>query len=72
MSRCASINPLGFHNFSNSEDSIVCKHDDSKADKEGDKLSEKNVFANPFNFMVCFWTGVGILCALSAEKNGWL
>jgi len=41
MARCSNIDPLGFHNFKLGNDSIICKYDDSKADKEGEKLSEK-------------------------------
>ena len=41
MGRYASIDPLGFHNFAVAQDSIKCKYDDSKADKDGEKLSEK-------------------------------
>jgi hypothetical protein len=43
MARCASVDPLAFHNFKVGQDSIVCKYDDSKADKSGDRLSEKNI-----------------------------
>ena len=32
MARCASIDPLAFHNFKVGQDSIVCKNDDSQAD----------------------------------------
>ena len=41
MARCASVNPLGFHNFSLGMDSLIVKYDDPKADKDGDCLSEK-------------------------------
>ena len=46
MARCASVDPLGFHNFSLSQDSIIVKYDDSKVDKDGERLSEKNMYAN--------------------------
>ena len=68
MARCASIDPLAFHNFKVGQDSIVCKYDDSKADKSGDRLSEKNIYANPFEWTQCFWTGMGIFCALDEER----
>jgi hypothetical protein len=70
MARCASIDSLGFHNFSLGADSLICKYDDSKADKEGEKLSEKNTYANPENYLLCFWTGMGIHCALNVENLG--
>ena len=42
MARSASIDCLAFHNFSvGSLDSIVIKYDETKADKAGEKLSEK-------------------------------
>jgi hypothetical protein len=42
------IAPLGFHNFSLGSDSIIGKYDDSKADKAGERLTEKNLYASPF------------------------
>ena len=68
MGRCASIDPLAFHNFKIAQDSIVCKYDDSKADKSGDHLSEKNIYANPFEWTQCFWTGMGVYCALECQR----
>jgi hypothetical protein len=51
MARCASIDPLGFHNFRVSgQGSLGCKYDDQKADKSGERLSEKNIYANPFEW----------------------
>jgi hypothetical protein len=68
MARCASIDPLGFHNFTLGADSLICKYDDSKADKDGERLSEKNTYANPENYLLCFWTGMGIWCALNVDS----
>ena len=68
MARCASVDPLGFHNFSLGADSLICKYDDSKADKDGEKLSEKNMYSNPENYLLCFWTGLGIWCALNVDN----
>jgi hypothetical protein len=34
-------------------DSIVIKYDDSKADNAREKVSLKNIFANPFNPYIC-------------------
>jgi hypothetical protein len=66
MAPSASINPLGFHNFHLGVDSIIGKHDNLKVDKIGERLSEKNIFANPLNWHVCWWTGTGICCAVFA------
>ena len=74
MARCASIDPLAFHNFKMGQDSLICKYDDQKADKVGEKLSEKNIYANPFDWTMCFWTGFGIYtavncCALASHER---
>jgi hypothetical protein len=68
IGRCSSIDPLAFHNFKIGQDSIICKYDDSKADKSGDRLSEKNIYANPFEWTQCFWTGMGVYCALECQR----
>lgn len=59
MARSSSIDALGLHNFSLGIDSIVIKYDDSKADKAGEKLSEKNLYANPLDWTMCSWTALG-------------
>jgi len=42
MARSALIDCLSLHNFSLGVDSIIIKYDESKADKSGERLSEKN------------------------------
>ena len=68
MARSANIDPLGFHNFWVGSDSIIAKYDDSKADKSGERLSEKNIYANPENFQLCFFTAMGIWVSLEAAR----
>ena len=68
IARCASTNPLAFYNFSLGTDSVKCKYNDSKADKEAKKLSEKNIYANPFNFKVCWFTAATIYYSLERDK----
>jgi hypothetical protein len=68
MARSASIDPLGFHNLKLGNDSIRLKYDDSKADKAGERLSEKNIYANPKDWRLCWWTGFGIWCCLRTNK----
>ena len=46
MIRCASVDLLGFHIFLLDQDSMIVKYDDSKTDKDGECLSEKNIYAN--------------------------
>ena len=70
MARSASIDPLAFHNFSVGNDSYVGKYDSSKADKAGERLSEKNIYANAQEWQMCFWTGFGIWCALRRVSFG--
>ena len=69
MARSASIDPLAFHNFTLGTDSIIGKYDDSKADKTGDRLSEKNLYANPEDWRKCFWTGLGVYVALHHQDR---
>jgi hypothetical protein len=68
MARSASVDPLAFHNFSLGADSIIGKYDESKSDKAGERLSEKNIYANPTNWKICFWTAFGIWCSLQEES----
>jgi len=70
MARCSNVDPLGFHNFKLGSDSIICKYDDAKADKEGEKLSEKNIYSNPFDYQVCWWTGFGVYCCVNSADLG--
>ena len=60
MARSSSIDPLGFHNLKIGNDSIKLKYDDSKADKAGERLSEKNIYANPKEWKLCWLTGLGL------------
>lgn len=64
MARSASIDCLSFHNFSLGQDSIVVKYDETKADKAGEKLSEKNIYSNPLDWQMCTWLAFGIYCSL--------
>jgi hypothetical protein len=60
MARSASIDCLAFHtNFSLGTDSIAIKHDETKADKAGEKLSEKTLYANPIDWTMCTWLALG-------------
>jgi hypothetical protein len=68
MARSSSIDNLGFHNLKIGNDSIRLKYDDSKADKAGERLSEKNIYANPKDWRLCWWTSFGIWCCLRGNK----
>ena len=67
MGRPVSIDPLRFRNFKLGTDSIIGKYDEAKAQKDGEKLSEKNLYANPQNYQMCLWTGLGVWCALMED-----
>jgi len=71
MARSASIDSLSFANFRPGTDSIIGKYDNSKMDKAGERLSEKNIFGNAKDFRLCYWTGMGVWIALRGNKvNG--
>ena len=68
MARSANVDPLGFHNISLGTDSIRIKYDDSKTKKSGEKLSTKNIYANPLDYTQCFYLGLGIYCCIYSNK----
>ena len=67
MARSANIDPLKLHNFKLGTNSIVIKYDESKSDKQAQQLAQKNVYAHPFDFRLCYFTGLGIHIALWKE-----
>jgi hypothetical protein len=61
MGRSASIDPLGIHNLGiGAADSYKIKYDDSKADSTGEKVSPKNMYADPFDPTICSVTALVI------------
>jgi len=75
MARSVLIDQLVFYIFKIDQDSTICKYDDQKADKTGERLSEKNIYANPHEWTQCFWTRMGIYVALNCgalASNEWL
>lgn len=68
MARCASIDPLALRHFTLGADSLVGKYDLSKADQAGERLSEKNIYANVFEWRLCCWTAMGVWLALRGEQ----
>jgi hypothetical protein len=53
MARSINIGVLGLHNFRLGEDSVICKYDKTKADQAGEKVADKNIYANPFDPLTC-------------------
>ena len=43
-------------------DLIIVKYDESKSDEADDKFTNKNIYANPTAFSLCFFTALGICC----------
>ena len=38
-----------------------------KAEENAEQLSEKNIFANPFDWRCCLWTGLGLWIAIHGD-----
>lgn len=68
MARSASIDALGLHNLSNGADSFKITYDDSKTDGSGERVSPKNLYANPFDPSICPATALGIWLMGQNEK----
>jgi hypothetical protein len=68
MARACSVSGLTWGSFSIGKDSIVIKYFDSKKDKEGSKCTPKNLYANPFNFMICCHTAAACYFAIFDTK----
>ena len=68
MSRSISVDGLSFHHIkSGASDSIKFKYDETKADKTGEFVQEKNCYANPLKPHVCFFLALGCWISLNAE-----
>ena len=60
---------LGFHHFkSDTLDSIKCRFDETKANKTGKFVQEKNCYANPNKPKLCFFLALGCHVSLNAER----
>jgi len=69
MARSVSIDCLGFHHFkSGTSDSIKCRFDETKADKTGEFVQEKNCYANPHKPELCLFLALGCHISLNAER----
>ena len=61
VARSSSIDPLGFHNLTmGASDSVRIMYDKSKADRKGEKVTPKNLYANPFRPQICPFVGLGV------------
>lgn len=64
MARSVNIGVLGIHNFSIGGDSIKIRYDSSKSDQTGEKVNDKNVYANPLDPVVCSHLALAVWFAL--------
>ena len=60
MARSISIDHIGFTNIKRGTDSILVNYNEAKSDKAGERCTNKNVYANPMNPSICFYTALGI------------
>ena len=60
MAQSAHIDPLKLHNLRLGTNSIMVKHDESKADKQVPRLAPKNFCPNPCDHEPCHFTGLGV------------
>jgi hypothetical protein len=69
MARSCNVDCLSFHNIKRGiSDSIVFKYDETKMDKTGEFVQEKNVYSNPFQGHLCFFTALGVYLSLHQER----
>ena len=64
MARSINIGVLGIHNFQIGNDSIKIRYDSSKSDQTGEKVNDKNVYANPLDPVVCSHLALAVWFAL--------
>lgn len=72
MARSINIGALTFQNLGIGKDSIVVKFNSTKKDQTGEKVTPKNCFSNPFNYLMCVTTALGCYFAINDEffENG--
>ncbi len=73
MARSCNVDCLSFHNMKHGiSDSIVFKYDETKMDKTGVFVQEKNVYSNPLfgQGHLCMFTALGFISQFI--KNAWL
>ena len=68
MARSINIGVLSLHCFRVAMDSIAVKYDTNKADTAGEKVTEKHLYANPFDPLVSVFLAMGVWCAVEASR----
>ena len=68
MSRSISVDSLALHCVKRGDsDYIKFKFDETKTDKTGKFVTEKNCYANPFQPYLCFFLALAVWISLNAE-----
>ena len=73
MACTCNVDCLPFHNIKHGiSDSIVFKYDETKMDKTGEFVQEKNVYSNPLAGQghLCFFTALGVISPFT--RSAWL
>ena len=70
MARSTNIDDIGFRNLKKNADSILCKHDDTKMDKSGEKCSNKNLHCNPTNPHTRLFLSLGSHVSMNSDALG--
>ena len=66
VARSISIDNLSFRNSHNNYDLIVCKYNQTKKDKAGDKGTDKNLHTNPENPSMCLFLALRLYLLLES------
>ncbi len=67
MARSINIGSLTLQNLFLGKDSIIIKFNSTKKDQKGEKVNPKNCFSNPFNYLICVTTVLGVYFAIFDE-----
>jgi len=69
MSRSVNIDSLSFHHIKpGTSDAIKFRFDETKTDKTGEFVQEKNCYGNPKKPHLCFFLALGCWISLNADK----
>ena len=68
MARSINIGVLSLHRFRVTMDSIAEKYDNNKSDTAGEKVSEKHLYANPFDPLVSVFLAMGVWFSVESSR----
>ena len=64
MARSINLDCIAFSNLKRGSDSIIVKYDETKSDKTGENCSNKHIYGNPADPVVCVFLALGLYSAL--------